>query len=52
MNYSPPIIADTIWVPANGKAVIRVRYKQWKQDAHRHKLTHEDQGMMANIMFQ
>jgi suppressor of ftsI len=53
-TYNPPYIADTVWVPANGKTVIRVRYKQWKgKDVfHCHKITHEDQGMMANIMFQ
>lgn len=54
VTYSPPIICDTIWVPANGSAVIRVRFKQWrgKDVFHCHKLAHEDQGMMANTMLQ
>lgn len=53
-TYSPPVICDTIWVPANGKAVIRVRFKQWrgKDVFHCHKLSHEDQGMMANTLLQ
>lgn len=52
VNYNPPIICDTIWVPANGKVIMRVRYKQWrgKDVFHCHKLTHEDQGMMANTL--
>jgi suppressor of ftsI len=52
VNYSPPIICDTIWVPANGNVVMRVRYKQWrgKDVFHCHKLVHEDQGMMANTL--
>ncbi len=51
-TLNPPIIGDTVWVPANGSVVVRVRYKQWKgKDVfHCHKLTHEDQGMMANTM--
>jgi len=51
-TYSPPIIADTVWVPPNGQVVMRTRYKQWRGKAvfHCHKLAHEDQGMMANIM--
>jgi FtsP/CotA-like multicopper oxidase with cupredoxin domain len=51
-NYSPPIIGDTVWIPAKGNAVIRMRFKQWrgKDVFHCHKLPHEDQGMMANTM--
>lgn len=53
-TYSPPVICDTIWIPAKGKAVIRVRFKQWrgKDVFHCHKLAHEDQGMMANTLLQ
>jgi FtsP/CotA-like multicopper oxidase with cupredoxin domain len=53
-TYNPPTIGDTVWVPANGQAVIRVRYKEWrgKDVFHCHKLAHEDQGMMANTMLQ
>ena len=52
VNYNPPIICDTVWVPPNGKVVMRVRYKQWrgKDVFHCHKLVHEDQGMMANTL--
>ncbi len=51
-TYNPPIIADTVWVPAHGSAIIRMRFKQWrgKDVFHCHKLPHEDQGMMANTM--
>ena len=52
VNYNPPIICDSVWVPPNGKVVMRVRYKQWrgKDVFHCHKLVHEDQGMMANTL--
>ena len=52
VNYNPPIICDTVWVPPNGTVVMRVRYKQWrgKDVFHCHKLVHEDQGMMANTL--
>ncbi len=52
VNYNPPIICDTVWVPPNGKVIMRVRYKQWrgKDVFHCHKLVHEDQGMMANTL--
>jgi len=49
----PPQICDTVWIPPNNvPVVIRVRYKEWtgKDLFHCHKLTHEDQGMMANTM--
>jgi suppressor of ftsI len=51
-NYTPPIICDTFWIPAHGSLTMRVRYKEWKgKDVfHCHKLSHEDQGMMANTM--
>jgi FtsP/CotA-like multicopper oxidase with cupredoxin domain len=51
-NYSPPFICDTVWVPGNGQVVIRARYKQWrgKDVFHCHKLSHEDQGMIANTL--
>jgi suppressor of ftsI len=51
-NYNPPYIADTVWIPPNGQVVIQSRYKKWrgKDVFHCHKLTHEDQGMMANTM--
>jgi len=51
-TYNPIQIADTVWIPGNGTVVVRVRYKTWKgKDVfHCHKLTHEDQGMMANTM--
>jgi FtsP/CotA-like multicopper oxidase with cupredoxin domain len=54
VTYSPPVICDTVWVPAKGKVVMRVRYKQWrgKDVFHCHKLPHEDQGMMANTMLE
>lgn len=52
VNFSPPIICDSFWVPANGQIVMRVRYKEWrgKDVFHCHKLVHEDQGMMANTL--
>ncbi len=52
VNYNPPIICDSVWVPPNGKVVMRVRYKQWrgKDVFHCHKLVHEDQGMMSNTL--
>ena len=52
VNYNPPIICDSVWVPPNGTVVMRVRYKQWrgKDVFHCHKLVHEDQGMMANTL--
>jgi FtsP/CotA-like multicopper oxidase with cupredoxin domain len=51
-TYNPPQICDTVWIPPNGTVVMRVRYKEWtgKDVFHCHKLTHEDQGMMANTM--
>jgi suppressor of ftsI len=51
-TYNPPYIADTVWIPPSGQAVLRTRYKQWrgKDVFHCHKLAHEDQGMMANVM--
>lgn len=51
-TYNPPYIADTVWIPGNGQVVIQSRYKEWrgKDVFHCHKLTHEDQGMMANTM--
>ena len=51
-TLNPPQIADTVWIPQNGSVVLNVRYKTWKgKDVfHCHKLTHEDQGMMANTM--
>lgn len=53
-THVPPVICDTVWVPANGQVVMRVRYKEWrgKDVFHCHKLAHEDQGMMANTMLQ
>ena len=52
ITYSPPYVADTVWVPPNGKVVMRTRFKQWrgKEVFHCHKLSHEDQGMMANVI--
>lgn len=52
VNYNPPIICDSVWVPPNGKVILRARYKQWrgKDVFHCHKLVHEDQGMMANTL--
>lgn len=52
INYNPPQIRDSVWVPPNGTVVMRVRYKQWrgKDVFHCHKLVHEDQGMMANTL--
>jgi len=52
VNYNPPTICDSVWVPPNGQVVMRVRYKQWrgKDVFHCHKLVHEDQGMMANTL--
>ncbi len=52
-TYDPPMICDTVWIPPSpGSVVMRVRYKEWtgKDVFHCHKLTHEDQGMMANTM--
>jgi FtsP/CotA-like multicopper oxidase with cupredoxin domain len=51
-TYDPPYIADTVWIPPNGQVIIQSRYKEWrgKDVFHCHKLTHEDQGMMANTM--
>lgn len=52
INYAVPFLADTIWIPANGTVVMRTRFKQWRGKIvfHCHKLPHEDQGMMANVM--
>ncbi|HEY5258152.1 MAG TPA: multicopper oxidase family protein [Candidatus Baltobacteraceae bacterium] len=52
ITYSPPYLADTVWIPGNGTAILRARYKQWqgKDVFHCHKLSHEDQGMMANTL--
>ena len=52
ITYNPPYICDTVWIPPNGTVIIQSRYKQWtgKDVFHCHKLTHEDQGMMANTM--
>ena len=51
-TLDPPQICDTVWIPPNGTVVIRVRYKTWigKDVFHCHKLSHEDEGMMANTM--
>lgn len=48
-----PYVADTVWVPPGGTVVFQMRYKQWYGKAvfHCHKLPHEDQGMMANVVY-
>lgn len=48
-----PYIADTVWIPPGGSVTFQMAYKQWRGKAvfHCHKLPHEDQGMMANIMY-
>lgn len=48
-----PYIADTVWIPPAGSVTFQMRYKQWygKTVFHCHKLPHEDQGMMANVMY-
>lgn len=48
-----PYVADTVWLPPGGQVVFQMRYKQWRGKTvfHCHKLPHEDQGMMANVMF-
>ena len=48
-----PYVADTVWIPPNGQVVFQMLYKQWRGKTvfHCHKLPHEDQGMMANIMY-
>jgi len=48
----PGTIQDTIWVPQNTEAVIRMRFKQWKGKSvfHCHILPHEDTGMMQNFL--
>ncbi|MDQ6823024.1 MAG: multicopper oxidase family protein, partial [Candidatus Eremiobacteraeota bacterium] len=52
ISYPVPFLADTVWIPANGTVVMRTRFKQWRGKIvfHCHKLPHEDQGMMANVM--
>jgi FtsP/CotA-like multicopper oxidase with cupredoxin domain len=48
-----PYLADTVWIPPSGSVTFLMRYVQWHGKAvfHCHKLPHEDQGMMANIMY-
>lgn len=48
-----PYLADTVWIPPGGQVVFQIRYKQWRGKTvfHCHKLPHEDQGMMANVMY-
>ena len=48
----PGMIMDTLWVPANTTAVIRLKFKQWtgKSVFHCHILPHEDTGMMQNFL--
>lgn len=48
----PGTIQDTLWVPQNTEAVIRMRFKQWKGKSvfHCHILPHEDTGMMQNFL--
>ena len=48
----PGTIQDTIWVPASGEVVIRMKFRQWtgKSVYHCHILPHEDTGMMQNFL--
>ena len=48
----PGTLMDTVWVPAGGTVVIRMRFQQWtgKTVFHCHILPHEDTGMMQNIL--
>jgi len=48
-----PYVADTVWIPPNGQVVFQILYKQWRGKTvfHCHKLPHEDQGMMANVLY-
>jgi FtsP/CotA-like multicopper oxidase with cupredoxin domain len=48
-----PYVADTVWIPPGGTIVFQILYKQWRGKTvfHCHKLPHEDQGMMANVMY-
>jgi suppressor of ftsI len=48
-----PYVADTVWIPPGGTIVFQMLYKQWRGKTvfHCHKLPHEDQGMMANVMY-
>lgn len=49
--YDPPIWMDTANIPANGQAVVRMRFEKFQGKAvfHCHFLTHEDEGMMSII---
>ena len=48
----PGTIQDTVWVPPDQTAIIRIRFKQWtgKTVYHCHIIPHEDVGMMANYL--
>jgi suppressor of ftsI len=52
IEQRPGLIQDTIWVPQNTAAVIRMRFKEWvgKSVFHCHILPHEDTGMMQNFL--
>jgi len=45
-------IKDTLWIPVNTTAVVRMRFKHWsgKSVFHCHILPHEDTGMMQNFL--
>jgi FtsP/CotA-like multicopper oxidase with cupredoxin domain len=51
-TITPNTIQDTIWVPANSTAVIRMKFREWsgKSVYHCHILPHEDTGMMGNFL--
>ncbi len=48
----PGTIKDTIWIPAESKVVIRMKFKEFigKSVFHCHILPHEDTGMMQNFL--
>jgi FtsP/CotA-like multicopper oxidase with cupredoxin domain len=50
----PGTIQDTLWVPKNTSAVIRLRFLGFKGKAvyHCHILPHEDTGMMQNFLIE
>ena len=52
VDQPPGTIQDTVWVPAEGVVVIRMRFKEWtgKSVFHCHILPHEDVGMMQNFL--
>lgn len=53
-RLEPGTIKDTVWIPAESKVVIRMKFKEFigKTVFHCHILPHEDTGMMQNLLIQ